>query len=110
MNEPVIEAVRVPPSAWITSQSIQIERSPSCVMSVTARKDRPTSRCISKVLPPCLPLTASLGDRFGVARGNIEYSAVTHPVPFPFKKGGTFSSTEAVQITLVSPISIKTDP
>src|SRR5687767_4063703 len=40
----------------------------------------------------------------------MEYSAVTHPVPFPFKKGGTFSSIEAVQMTLVSPISIRTDP
>ena len=28
MNAPVIEAVLVPPSAWITSQSSQIDRSP----------------------------------------------------------------------------------
>ena len=43
-NAPVIEAVRVPPSAWITSQSIQMVRSPSRFKSATARNDRPISR------------------------------------------------------------------
>ena len=33
-----------------------------------------------------------------------------HPVPLSLKKGGTFSSSEAVQMTFVSPISIKADP
>ena len=37
-NAPVMEAVRVPPSAWITSQSIQTVRSPRASWSVTARK------------------------------------------------------------------------
>ena len=35
---PVIEAVRVPPSAWITSQSMVICRSPSACRSTTERK------------------------------------------------------------------------
>jgi hypothetical protein len=43
-------------------------------------------------------------------RGSIPYSAVTQPVPEPFKNGGTESSTEAVQMTLVLPISIKQEP
>jgi len=41
---PVIEAVRVPPSAWITSQSMEICRSPRAFMSVTARNERPIRR------------------------------------------------------------------
>ena len=43
-NAPVIDAVRVPPSAWMTSQSIQIVRSPSAGRLVTERSDRPISR------------------------------------------------------------------
>ena len=41
---PVIEAVRVPPSAWMTSQSIQIVRSPSsfsCVDRAQRSADQP---------------------------------------------------------------------
>ena len=41
---PVIEAVRVPPSAWITSQSMVIWRSPSACRSTTERNDRPIRR------------------------------------------------------------------
>ena len=44
---PVIEAVRVPPSAWITSQSMVIWRSPSATRSTTVRSDRPIRRWIS---------------------------------------------------------------
>src|SRR5689334_20629894 len=40
----------------------------------------------------------------------MEYSAVTHPVPLPRRNGGTLSSTEAVQITFVSPNSTRTEP
>ncbi len=40
----------------------------------------------------------------------MAYSAVTHPLFWPRRKAGTFSSTDTVQITLVSPISINTDP
>jgi len=45
-----------------------------------------------------------------VARGNMPYSAVTQPRPLPLRKGGTRSSTLAVQITRVSPNSTSTDP
>jgi hypothetical protein len=37
---PVMEAVRVPPSAWMTSQSTHRVRSPSARMSTTARSER----------------------------------------------------------------------
>ena len=56
---PVIAAVRVPPSAWITSQSIVICRSPSATTSTTARRLRPIRRWISTVRPLCFPVEAS---------------------------------------------------
>jgi hypothetical protein len=40
----------------------------------------------------------------------MEYSAVTQPFPVFLKKGGTLSSMLAEQMTLVSPISMRTDP
>ena len=40
----------------------------------------------------------------------MEYSAVTHPLPLPRIHGGTLSSTEAVQSTLVCPKAASTDP
>ena len=43
-NAPVMLAVRVPPSAWMTSQSIKIWRSPSRLKSTQARRLRPMSR------------------------------------------------------------------
>ena len=107
---PEIAAVRVPPSAWITSQSSVIWRSPSFLRSVTARKDRPIRRWISCVRPLCLPLAASRLPRVCVARGSIEYSAVTQPSPLPRSQGGRRSSTLAVQITLVCPNDTSTDP
>ncbi len=45
-----------------------------------------------------------------VARGSIEYSAVTQPLPVFFKKDGTLSSMLAVHSTLVLPASIRADP
>ena len=100
---PEIAAVRVPPSAWITSQSTTICRSPSALRSTTVRSDRPISRWISCVRPDCLPLAASRLPRVWVARGSMPYSAVTQPWPLPRRKGGTFSSTDAVHSTRVSP-------
>ena len=44
---PVIAAVRVPPSAWRTSQSITIVFSPSSFISTMPRRERPTRREIS---------------------------------------------------------------
>jgi hypothetical protein len=106
----VIEAVRVPPSAWITSQSMVTERSPRAAMSTTERKLRPIRRWISCVRPEGPPRPVSRGMRFSVARGSIAYSAVTHPTPLFFKKDGTFSSTVAVHMTRVAPISISAAP
>jgi len=45
-----------------------------------------------------------------VALGSIAYSAVTQPVPLLRKNGGTLSSTVAVQMTFVFPISINAEP
>src|ERR1700694_2442757 len=76
---PVIDAVRGPPPAWITSQSMVIWRSPSASRSVTARRLRPISRWISTVRPPCLPAVASRRLRSIVARGSMPYSGVIPP-------------------------------
>ena len=107
---PVIAAVRVPPSACSTSQSSVTVRSPSARMSMTARNDRPISRWISSVRPPCLPRAASRALRVCVDRGSMPYSAVIHPAPLPRRKPGTPSSTVAVTSTRVSPNSTSTEP
>ena len=103
-----MEATRVPPSAWRTSQSTVTWRSPSFSMSQTARRERPISRCISCVRPfgPLVSLLIRSGDE----PGSIEYSAVTHPVPVPRIQRGTSSSIEAVHRTRVFPNSTKIDP
>ena len=109
-NDPVMEAVRVPPSAWITSQSIQMVRSPRRVRSVTARSARPISRWISWVRPPMRPRVTSRGVRVSVERGSMPYSLVIQPLPELRIQEGTASSTDAVQITRVLPTSISTEP
>ena len=40
----------------------------------------------------------------------MPYSAVSQPSPLPRLSGGTFSSTDAVQSTLVSPNAMSTEP
>jgi hypothetical protein len=40
----------------------------------------------------------------------MPYSAVTQPLPLPTIQRGTLSSTEAVQITRVSPHEISAEP
>src|SRR3990172_221978 len=107
---PEMDAVLVPPSAWTTSQSVQMVRSPSLGRSITARSERPMSRWISCVRPDTFPFAASRGIRSFEERGSMLYSAVTQPVPVPFRNGGTLSSTVAAQITLVSPTSMSTEP
>src|SRR6185295_5929561 len=109
-NAPVIAAVRVPPSACRTSQSSAIVRSPSTARSNTQRSDRPISHWISCVRPLCLPRAASRSLLVCVDRGSIPYSAVTQPSPLPRLCGGTFSSTDAVHRTRVSPNATSTDP
>ena len=76
-------AVRVPPSAWRTSQSTVTVRSPRRPRSTTPRSERPIRRWISWVRPPILPAVASRCVRSAVERGSIEYSAVTQPLPLP---------------------------
>ncbi len=109
-HAPVIEAVRVPPSACSTSQSMLIWRSPIAGRSTTARKARPISRWISCVRPDCLPRAASRSVRVWVERGSIPYSAVTQPLPELRIHGGTRSSIEAVQSTWVSPNFTRHEP
>src|SRR5215471_169375 len=109
-NAPVMEAVRVPPSACSTSQSSVIVRSPSIRMSTTVRRERPINRWISCVRPPIRPVLASRWPRSCVERGSIEYSAVTQPWPEPRRCAGTRSSTLAVIQTRVLPVSIRQEP
>ena len=49
---PVMLAVRVPPSAWSTSQSIRMVYSPKAIVAIAARSERPMRRWISWVRPP----------------------------------------------------------
>ena len=79
-----------------------------CQADITARSDRPTNRWISCVRPPIL--VRSRWVRSVVARGNMAYSAETQPTPLPLRNGGTRFSIVAVQITLVSPISMSAEP
>jgi hypothetical protein len=103
-------AVRVPPSAWSTSQSRTSVFSPSAFVSITARRLRPISREISWVRPPILPLTASRSPRVFVALGSIAYSAVTQPCPLPRRQRGTPSVKDAAHSTRVRPNSTSTLP
>ena len=83
---------------------------PRATGSTIARNDRPIKRWISSVRPDCLPVVDSRRMRSPVERGNIPYSAVTHPLPPPLNHGGTRSSTDAVQSTCVSPNRTMQDP
>src|SRR6266480_3188001 len=94
---PEIAAQRVPPSACSTSQSTHSVRSPSAPKSVTARIERPISRWISTVRPPCFPRDASRSVRSPVDAGSSEYSAVSQPRPLPYSHRGTLSWIDAVQ-------------
>jgi hypothetical protein len=106
----VIAAVLVPASAWSTSQSTVIVRSPILPRSVTARSDRPIRRWISWVRPPGRPRFTSRGERSVVAAGSIEYSAVTHPCPVPRSHRGGSIEEVAAQSTRVLPIENSTEP
>jgi len=99
-----MDAVRVPPSASSTSQSIWTVRSPKASRSVTALSALPMSRWISWERPLGLPESRSREFRVLVDRGSMSYSAVTHPLPWPRRNPGTRSSNDAAHITLVAPI------
>ena len=107
---PVIEAVRVPPSACRTSQSSTMVFSPSSSMLMTARRERPIRREISWVRPPTRPFSDSREERVLVARGSIAYSAVTQPLPSPLSQRGTPSVKDAVHSTRVLPNSMRAEP
>ncbi len=106
----MIAAVRVPPSAWSTSQSSAMVFSPMAARSMQARRERPTRRLISWVRPDTLPFTDSRLFRVCVAPGSIAYSAVSQPSPEPLRQRGTPASTLAVHRTRVLPNSTSTDP
>ena len=106
----MIAAVRVPPSACSTSQSSVSARSGMAVRSTAARRLRPISRWISAVRPDGRPWATSRAVRVWVARGSIEYSAVTHPWPLSLRSDGTRVSALAATSTRVSPSSIRAEP
>ena len=104
----MIDAVRVPPSAWITSQSQVMVHSPSLLRSHTARRLRPMRRSISMERPLRLPISRLV--RRLVDAGSIAYSAVTQPERLPLRQAGTPSSTLAVHRTRVLPNSAMQEP
>ena len=109
MKPPVTEAVRVPPSPCSTSQSTVMVRSPSRRRSTAARRLRPIRRWISALRPLSFSLEMSRRDRSRLARGSMEYSAVTQPVPSGTWRGAR-SSTLAQQSTWVLPQRIRQEP
>src|ERR1017187_7063138 len=87
-----------------------IDRSPSMLKSITDRRDRPIKRWISWVRPLGLPFATSRAVLVAVARGSIEYSAVTQPLPVLRRNEGTEDSTLAAQRTCVFPTVISAEP
>src|SRR5438094_921338 len=83
---PVMDAVRVPPSACNTSQSSVIVRGPSTSMSTTARNERPIKRWISCVRPLTRP-SRSRELRVWVERGNILYFAHRYTIMWYYTLG-----------------------
>ena len=82
------------PSAWITSQSMVIWRSPSASKSTTARRLRPISRWISDRAAALLAGGRPRDRvRSSVARGSMPYSAVIQPRAWPLSQGGRRSSS-----------------
>ena len=104
-----MEAVRVPPSPWSTSQSMVTFQGPSFFRSTTERRARPMSRWISAERPLSFSLEMSRRDRSRLALGSMEYSAVTQPSPSGTWRGGR-SSTLAVHSTWVLPQRIRQEP
>jgi hypothetical protein len=84
----------------MTSQSTQIVRSVTCVRSITPRSEREINRWISIERPSTEPMR-SRDLRCSVDDGSIEYSAVSQPLPRPWRNAGTPSSAIAVHSTFV---------
>lgn len=107
-----MEAVRVPPSAWRTSQSIQRVLPGNFLRLKTARSARPMRRWISMDLPSIFPRVESRCLRSRQEYGSIEYSEVIQP-PSTFWcliQAGTLFSMVAAQITWVLPNEMRTEP
>ena len=102
----MIEAVRVPPSASMTSQSTVMVTSGRRSRSTTERSERPINLWIS--VP--LELGRRLEMRSGELPGSIEYSAVTHPPSLLRIQPGRRYSIEAAQSTFVCPVLMMTLP
>ena len=83
---------------------------PRTLKSAIARKLRPISAESRESFRPLLPRADSRPMRCSDDPGNMPYSEVIQPLPLLRKNCGTRSSSFAVQITLVSPISMNTDP
>ncbi len=105
---PVTLAVRVPPSAWSTSQSTVTVYSPRARRLVTVRRLRPIRRSISIERPFRAPVSRL--ERRLVDAGSIAYSAVTHPARLARRHAGSPSSMVAAHSTLVSPNSTRHEP
>ena len=102
-------AVRVPPSACSTSQSmVMVTSPPMAFRSHTLRRLRPTRRSIS-MLRPLRPFV-SRRVRLLPAAGSMAYSAVSQPLPEPLRQPGARSSMVAVHSTRVSPNSARQLP
>ncbi len=107
-HPPVMPAVRVPPSAWSTSQSTRMVYSPNAIVR-HRRAERAADQALDLLGAPPGPFR-SRWVRSTVARGSMAYSAVTQPSPVPFLNPGTPGSTLAVQCTRVPPIRMRQDP
>ena len=105
---PVTLAVRVPPSACRTSQSIVTVYSPRARILQTVRRLRPIRRSISMLRP--LRAFVSRLVRLEVAAGSMAYSAVTQPSFEARRQGGRPSSIVAAHSTRVSPNSTRQEP
>ena len=102
---PFTEAVRVPPSASRTSQSISIVIPGIFSKSTAILSERPIKRWISAVLPEILVLSRAL--LTFVEPGRSEYSAVSQPPLLTC--GGTLKSSESAVMTLVFPETESTE-
>ena len=103
-------AVRVPPSAWSTWQSMAIVCGPILDRSTAARMARPMSRWISVPRESVCPIFGQ-AFRCGVEAGSITYSAVSQPPGrVSLNHGGSSCVIDAVHQTTVRPCSQRTDP
>ena len=108
---PVMEAVRVPPSAWM-HVAVDPERALAQRLQVHHRAQRAADQPLDLVRAAGGPALRRprAGCGWWSRAGSIPYSEVIQPSPWPLRKGGTRSSTLTVQITRVSPTSMSAEP